>query len=150
MNEAKRVGYINKSDTGLWGTLTFDDNKLYIRNVRKISQERIVADIQADTGNTFLNKANKVCKEYKTVGALVMTSVSGELALSIGGKNIKESFEVSQHSSQKGDYMRLTFAEPNPYLAGLMATVSRGNEQLDIANVPQEQPAVDIPDSLPF
>ena len=144
MEETKRVGFINKSATGLWGTLTWDETKFYLRNVKRVSEGRLVADIQQDTGETFLNKANKVCKRYKTVGAVVVRPIDGEMVLNFNGQTVKESFEVSQHSGQNGDYMRLSFSEPNPYLADLL------NDQA-VDTQPVEEPAVEsVPDEMPF
>ena len=117
MEEKKRVGYINNSQQGLWGSLNWDDTKLYIRNVRDMGNGLKCADVQAETGETFMNKAGKVCKCYANVGAIRYTAVSGDIVMSLKGKQVRESFSVSVKNGQNGPYILLSFADVNPYMA---------------------------------
>lgn len=137
-NKASRIGFINKSEDGsMWGNLTWDEGRYLIRNIHKEDDGSRVGNIQVETGKTYLNKAGKECKEYKKIGALKFTKDGGELAIQVHpAKPVeKASFIVSLHNNDKGEYLMLSFEEPNPYLQYLGADV-------------HDEPAVE-PDELP-
>jgi len=125
-NKASRIGFINKSEDGsMWGNLTWDEGRYLIRNIHKEDDGSRVGNIQVETGKTYLNKAGKECKEYKKIGALKFTKDGGELAIQVHpAKPVeKASFIVSLHNNDKGEYLMLSFEEPNPYLQYLGADV---------------------------
>lgn len=144
MEEQKRVGYINNSQQGLWGSLNWDGTKLYIRNVRDMGNGLKCADVQAETGETFMNKAGKVCKRYANVGAIRYTAVSGDLVMNLKGKQVRESFSVSVKNGQQGAYVLLSFADMNPYMAMF------DNAPCAVPAEEQPAPAEAFPDSVPF
>lgn len=139
MEEKKRVGYINNSPQGLWGSLNWDGTKLFIRNVRDMGSGMKCADVQSETGETFLNKAGKVCKRYANIGAIRYTAVSGDLVMQLDGKQVREEFGVSVKNGNQGQYVLLSFADVNPFMAMF-------DEK------PQAAPAQsnEIPDVMPF
>lgn len=138
--KASKIGFVNFGDTGMWGNLTWEDKRFLIRNVRRHGDAHtMVGDIQVETGNTYLNKAGKLCKEYARVGALAFTKDSGKIVLEIDGKKTTETFVVSKHDGDRGEYLMLTFEEPNPYLKDLIVD----------ADAPAEEPA-GIDDEVPF
>ena len=138
--KASRIGFINKGEDGsMWGNLTWDEGRYLIRNVSKKDDGSRVADIQTETGKTYLNKAGKECKEYRKIGALQFTKDGGTLAIQPHPTSAvtKESFIVSLHNNDKGEYLMLTFEEPNPYLQYLGADVKAEEPEDDVAELPE-------------
>ena len=107
--KSSRIGFINSGDT--WG-----DAHYLIRNVAQNEKGLYVGDIQMETGNTYLNKAGKECKEYKKIGAIRFSKDSGTLAIDEGGKVNKYSFTPTTQSNDRGNYLLLSFGEENPYM----------------------------------
>ena len=138
--KASRIGFINKGEDGsMWGNLTWDEGRFLIRNVHKEDDGTRVADIQTETGKTYLNKAGKECKEYRKIGALRFTKDGGVMALQPHPADavLKESFIVSLHNNDKGEYLMLSFEEPNPYLQYLGADVKAEESDEDVAELPE-------------
>ena len=138
--KASRIGFINKGEDGsMWGNLTWDEGRFLIRNVHKEDDGTRVADIQTETGKTYLNKAGKECKEYRKIGALRFTKDGGVMALQPHPSEavLKESFIVSLHNNDKGEYLMLSFEEPNPYLQYLGADVKAEESDEDVAELPE-------------
>lgn len=143
--KASKIGFINKGDTGMWGNLTYNEKKYLVRNVRRRDgTHTMTGDIQIETGNTYLNKAGKVCKEYARVGAIVFSKDSGKMVLEEGGKKFTDEFVVSKHDGDRGEYLMLTFEEENPYLKDLIC-----NEPVPAEDSVGEEPA-GIDDEVPF
>lgn len=117
-----KVGFINSNESGMWGNLTWDNGVKYlIRSIVRKGETDFTADIQVETGNVYLNKAGRQCKEYKKVGFMKFNANAGTLVLDLDGKITKESFMVVQEATQEGtSYLRLSFKEPNPYEKYLM------------------------------
>lgn len=114
--KSSRIGFINSGDTGMWGNLTWGDAHYLIRNITQGDKGIFTGDIQVETGNTYLNKAGKECKEYKKIGALRFSKDSGILAIDEDGKVNKYQFTPSTQSNDRGNYLLLSFAEENPYI----------------------------------
>jgi len=139
-NKASKIGFINKGEDGsMWGNLTWNEGRYLIRNVHKEDDGSRVADIQTETGKTYLNKAGKECKEYRKIGALRFTKDGGTLALQTHPSKpvVKESFIVSLHNNDKGEYLMLSFEEPNPYLQYLGAEVKAEEPAVDADELPE-------------
>ena len=90
-----------------------------------------------------MNKAGKVCKRYANIGAIRYTAVSGELVMQLNGKQVREEFGVAVKNGNQGQYVLLSFADVNPFMAMFDAQPD------PVATTPaQETP--EIPDVMPF
>ena len=139
--KSSRIGFINHGDTGMWGNLTWGDNHYLIRNVAPMADGKLAGDIQIETGNTYLNKAGKECKEYKKIGALRFSKDSGMLVIEENGKINKYAFTPTPQKNDRGEYLLLSFGEENPYMKYLDDEPEVTPEPLDVSS---------IPDSVPF
>lgn len=137
--KSSRIGFINSGETGMWGNLTWGENHYLIRNIIQNEKGWYVGDIQMETGNTYLNKAGKECKEYKKIGALRFSKETGTLAIEDGGKVTKHTFTPTPQTNDRGNYILLSFGEENPYM-----------KYLD--DDAEEEPTTDeaVSDNIPF
>lgn len=138
MDENKgNVGFINIGETGMFGNLTYNNEKYLVRNVtRHADGIHMTGMIQVESGETYLNKAGKLCKRYVEKGAIKFNKDSGTLILNIGGIDAKDGFTVSKNQGQKGEYLLLSFRQRSKYENMLDGDLS------DVAEL--------NPDSVPF
>jgi len=124
-----KIGFITETDSGGYGNLNWGDDKYNIRNVRKHPTEAncMLGNIQMEDGSTYTNKAGKVCKGYKDIGALKYYNGNGNgvLLMELNGNKIKESFIITTKTNSRGEYKMLVFQQPNKFeseLDGLIET----------------------------
>ena len=130
--QGKRFG------SGEW----IDGVTIYINNFRT-KENRMVADVDIKTDETYVNKQGKVCNRHKVCGILSLTQDEATIIVELDGKKEKltcEPRKVTGRANGK-EYLLLDFANErtNPYEADLgLGTETKEIDVDDLDSVAEE------------